>query len=714
MVPPRCFLSVALLIAVSKFLDVELLASSSAQVNRDHPRWLSGQVVEGVGDFTVLAIDGDTSGGFARYVTLDGRRYRAHVRRHRLNEITQTNVPLRGIARGDDLTLEDNAAASAETNAPSYAWTMGAKQILVIRIDFSDVPGTPRGDLDNVSYTAAYVNSLVQSQISPFYQTNSYGRTSIASTASARVYRMPQPASSYVSQAANDQLHADARAAASQDYNLAAYDRIVVLFSRIAMTGSTDTQTIVYGGLADVGGPRVWINGRFNFGYLAHELGHTFGLYHASLWQVSDGNPISPSGENAEYGDSYDCMGHNNGDQRTDFNPWFKNLLGWLPEAQIQTVTATGTYRITRFDNDTGNGILALKIRRDGQRNYWVGCRRKFTDNVSMQNGAYIFWANNEAAQSQLLDVNTPGTNIQDAALALGATLSDQSAGISIQPVAQGGSPPEQYLDVQITIAPQPASAGLANISTRAQVGFGENVTIGGFIIRGSSPKRIVVRGVGPSLTAHVPGALADPVLELYDSLGTLIASNDDWPASDNATEIQASSLAPSSEKEAALLRELLPGAYTAILRGANESTGIGLVEVYDLDASTSVKLANISTRGLVQAGDQVMIGGVIIRPGPAKTFIVRAIGPSLTQAGIQNPLADPTLALHDSNGTLIASNDNWQDDQRLDVLASDLAPGNDAESAVVATVEPGAYTAIVRGKNDTSGIALVEVFDLN
>jgi hypothetical protein len=240
----------------------------------------------------------------------------------------------------------------------------------------------------------------------------------------------------------------------------------------------------------------------------------------------------------------------------------------------------------------------------------------------------------------------------------------------------------------------------------------GDNVLIGGFIITGTQPKKIIVRAIGPSLP--VAGALADPVLELRNSSGGLIASNDNW-RSDQEAEIIATTIQPSNDLESAIVATLPANgsAYTAIVRGVNNGTGIGVVEAYDLNQAVDSKLANISTRGFVQTGDNVLIGGLIVQGQNPLRVIVRAIGPSLLLPGA---LGDPTLELHDVNGALIASNDNWRSDQEAEIIATGIPPTNDLESAIVATLPSNGalYTAIVRGVNGTTGVAVVEVYALN
>jgi hypothetical protein len=233
-------------------------------------------------------------------------------------------------------------------------------------------------------------------------------------------------------------------------------------------------------------------------------------------------------------------------------------------------------------------------------------------------------------------------------------------------------------------------------------------VLIGGFIVTGSQPKRLIARAVGPSL--EVDGALGDPQLEIFTSDGQRFAINDDWEEAPNRQEIIDSTVAPSHPLEAAVLGSVAPGAYTAIARGVNGGTGIGLVEVYDFDRAVDAKLANISTRGVVQTGDDVMIGGFILLGETAQRVIIRAIGPSLP---VDGKLQDPFLELYDSNGTLLQSNDNWRSDQPAEIIATTIPPLDEAESAILRTLTPGAYTAIVRGMSDTTGVALVEVYAL-
>ena len=255
----------------------------------------------------------------------------------------------------------------------------------------------------------------------------------------------------------------------------------------------------------------------------------------------------------------------------------------------------------------------------------------------------------------------------------------------------------------------------LLNISTRLTVQTGDNALIGGFIITGSANKRVLLRAIGPSLSAlGVSGALQDPSLELFQG-DTLLASNDNWRDTQRV-QIEATGIPPTNDAEAAIVRELAPGAYTAIVRGKDNTTGIGLVEAYDLERGTDAKLANISTRGFVQTGDNVMIGGFIVGGESERgtRVIVRGIGPSLTASGVPNALQDPTLDLVDSSGTPVATNNDWRDTQEAEIQASGVPPANNNESAIVATLAPGNYTAVLRGNGGTTGVALVEVYKLD
>jgi hypothetical protein len=268
----------------------------------------------------------------------------------------------------------------------------------------------------------------------------------------------------------------------------------------------------------------------------------------------------------------------------------------------------------------------------------------------------------------------------------------------------------------------------VGNVSTRLPVGTGDNVLIEGFIVQGpvGSTKRIIVRAIGPSLGAFgITDALANPTLEIHDSNNATVARNDDWKKteiggliiSDQSAEISASQLAPSNDLESAIIANLLPGSYTAVVRGLGNGVGTGVVDAFDLSPAASASLVNIATRGLIQPGDKLMIAGFIIQNGSVKA-VVRAIGPSLSAFGITNALADTTLQLRDGNGAIVVENDNWKtradgSSQQAELEATTLQPTNDLEAAFVTTLQPGQYTAQVRGKPDSTGIGVVQVYFL-
>jgi hypothetical protein len=248
------------------------------------------------------------------------------------------------------------------------------------------------------------------------------------------------------------------------------------------------------------------------------------------------------------------------------------------------------------------------------------------------------------------------------------------------------------------------------NLSTRVRVLTDANVTIGGFIITGSAPKQVLLRGIGPSLANFgVPSPLADPVMELHGPAGFTTMIDDNWKDTQQAA-IEATGLAPTNDLESAILVTLSPGAYTAIVQGKNNGVGVGLVEAYDLAQGAASKLANISTRGFVGTGGDIMIAGFILGGNTGQdNVIIRGIGPS------GGGLADPTLELRNQSGTLIRANDNWMDDpaQKALIMAAGLALPNPLESGIAETLGPGQYTALLAGKNMGTGVGLVEVYNL-
>ncbi|HKP04967.1 MAG TPA: right-handed parallel beta-helix repeat-containing protein [Chthoniobacterales bacterium] len=285
-------------------------------------------------------------------------------------------------------------------------------------------------------------------------------------------------------------------------------------------------------------------------------------------------------------------------------------------------------------------------------------------------------------------------------------------------PTPTGTSTPAPTLTPTPTPTATITPISLGNISTRLRVETGDNVLIGGFIITGNMSKEVVLRGIGPSLTGFgLSDVLADPTLELRAASGALIFQNDDWQDNpQQAAQLSALGLAPHDPKESGIVATLAPAAYTAVLAGKNNGVGVGLVELYDTSQGTGSQLANISTRGLVQTGNNVMIGGFILGGGSGTSqIVVRGIGPSLAQFGLSPVLTDPTLELRNADGALMISNDDWQDDpsSASQLSSHNLAPQHAKESGIYAVLPPGAFTAILAGKSGGSGIGLVEIYNV-
>jgi uncharacterized delta-60 repeat protein/M6 family metalloprotease-like protein len=364
-------------------------------------------------------------------------------------------------------TAADNqAGSSGVTGRPTLSWTHGTKKVLIIRVDFPDLPGVNKilflNDPSPVPLTEDIAVNLFNDPngVRDFYAQSSYGATAlqIAATVAGNspdvtpVLRMPATAVSYATAGNNDLLHSDARAAAlAAGYNEANYDRIGVVFSHLDQISGTQ---ITYGGLGQVIGKYFWVNGYYVFNIIAHEIGHNYGLNHANLWQVTDSNPISPTGTSTEYGDPFDIMGDGSTFQN-DFSDWNKSILQWIPDTAVTLATASGTFRVYRFDNAAAANLAnprALKVVRDATRDYWIGYRHG-SGNASLNSGAYVLWGYNANQQADLLDMTTPGVNPSgnhDEGLAIGTTFTDAVAGITIKPLDQGGSGAEEYLDVQI------------------------------------------------------------------------------------------------------------------------------------------------------------------------------------------------------------------------------------------------------------------------
>lgn len=360
-------------------------------------------------------------------------------------------APHRPIDAAQVLSLTRPGTPARAAGAPSYR-SLGTKRVLVLRVDFTDVSGP--------SVSAADAQIVMDTQVRPFFEAASYGQTTLVTTVAPQVYRMSRTASSYaLTVFAGFQLVSDAKAAAAATYPAGTYDRVIVAFPNIGpsrIPGSLFTDAAA----AIQGGDEAWINDGFSASIVAHELGHTYGLGHSNLWQVADGNAVSMNGRAVEYGDPFDVMGKGWDDGRADFNLWEKYWLGWLPDTAVRTIASSGTYRVFRFDHRNAlaqNQPLALRVSRDGQRSYWIGLRQGIAGNALLANGAYVLWGYDAFHATELLDLTTPGTNASDAALGVGRTFTDPIYGITLKPVARGGSDSSQYLDIEIVIPAAPA-----------------------------------------------------------------------------------------------------------------------------------------------------------------------------------------------------------------------------------------------------------------
>lgn len=419
------------------------------------------------------------------------------------------------------------------------------------------------------------------------------------------------------------------------------------------------------------------------------------------------------------------------GKANTDFSASTDSIYSIAPQPDGSIVAAgrtsldsgvTNDFALARYSPD---GILDTSFGSDGTVTTAVSAGNDLATAVVVQPndliiaGGYVEGAAGDL-DCALVRYNPDGSlsqtfGVEGKVITAVSTGDDAFGALVLQPggklVAAGGSGVDEAFTVARYLT---AGAQSLNISTRADVGIGDNVLIGGLIITGTDPKKVILRAIGPSLPlGGTTVVLADPVLELHEPDGTVV-TNDNWRDA-QAQEIIDTNLAPTNDLESAIVATLDPGAYTAIVRGKDGGTGVALVEAYDLDDAAQSQLANISTRGFVETDDNVMIGGFIIGGSgeDSGTVVVRGIGPTLSDQGVANALNDPTLELHDADGVLVASNDNWRDSKETEIEASGLSPTYDRESAILAKLSAGAYTAILRGKDNATGVGLVEAYNL-
>ena len=392
--------------------------------------------------------------------------------------------------------------------------------------------------------------------------------------------------------------------------------------------------------------------------------------------------------------------------------PWF-----YLPSEQMPSVifirTRMGTH-IARAGWEPWEFFLPLSVNRDpytrvsewGSMNLFGQLLADSNDDGTPD--GRVGWADSMTAQQA---ANYTLENIFGPVEFWNATTQPETSGISYTSQGDPWNPNEQLLSLPAKPGTRPQ---LLNISTRLRVGGGQAVGIGGFIVTGSVPKKVILRAIGPSLRASgLANALADPVLELHGGAqDKLMATNDNWSDDPAASELGSMGMTPVDARESATVVTLSPGHYTAVIGGKNGSAGTALVEMYDVDPVADSQFGNVSTLGFVGTGDDALIGGFVVAgPGSAKV-VVRAVGPSLTFSGVQNAIQDPTLAVHDGNGN-VTSNDDWQTAVNGEPIPVLLQPRDPRESAIQMTLAPGSYTAIVRGKGNTTGVALVEAYNL-
>ena len=414
------------------------------------------------------------------------------------------------------------------------------------------------------------------------------------------------------------------------------------------------------------------------------------------------------------------AMAKLSGDPNSATSQWFINLVdnggapynldtqngGFTVFGRVGNNTMTTVDAIAALPIIDGSGTHTPPFNELPVRNYTSPNPVLFANLVTVPGFQYIPTLTFTAASSDkaVAEATVSGPRV----LVAGKSNGTATITITATDLDDGAQVSQHFLVTVVSAPGRPVQ-----VSTRMQVGTGDSALIGGFIMNGSAPKRLAIRGIGPS--SGLPGAIADPVLELHDSSGT-IATNDNWGDAANKQEVIDAGVAPGSPNESVILMTVPSNTtnafYTAIVRGANNTTGLGLVEVYDLDSGPGSTLLNISTRGPVGVDPNALIGGFFVGGTESKQILVRAIGPSLSAFGVPNALVDPTLEFFNGQGTKIDANDDWMNSpQKAQIQSSGLAPTNVKESAILQTLAAGPYTAVVRGANSGTGIGSVEVY---
>lgn len=620
-------------------LDGQLAVSDSPIRVLEPGETADGKKVEEVclisGDTTPVKINGSLNTGELTAVETNGMIQMVCKPAH----ISKLEARL---ISGEGLQANGAPGSSTVSGRPSYAFTHGPKTTLVVRVDFSDVPGTPKndagtGNTDTVtpSYAAQIYNEA--NGVKDFFEQNSYGQTTLVVSPAVSdvspdvtpVFRMPSTASSYVTVGAAgignaDLLHSDARALASAaGYNLANYDKVLVSYSYL---GNLPGSKMTFAGLGSTPGTNIWITGYYKMNVIAHETGHTYGMNHASSWEVTDGNPVSPTGTLQEYGDKVDVMGDGSTFSH-QFSHWNRSLVQWMPDTAVTTIDSGGTYRVHRFDSPSANlaNPLALKVVRNRTQDYWIGYRRA-TSNENYNNGAYIVWGANQNTNSLLLDMNTPGNTPDDAPLAVGQSFNDTAAGITLKTLARGGSGADEYLDVQVTFLPRVAW-------TSSSFGADEQSGTAALTLTRSN------NSVG-AVSVHwatAPGTATSPA-DFTASSGDVTWANGDSADKTINIPLVADALAEGSENFTVTLSAVTGG---GVLVDAPAAT-VNIVDPGGVDTSLVADFINSSvTKTLVQPDGKILIAGPFsslegqpVHRGIARVDAVGAVDTAFATAG--------------------------------------------------------------------------------